>query len=75
MFGELWTVQEIAKNYRLKESWIYQHMAELPHFKLGNLVRFDPDELQDHLRKLHRGPVAANSDRFSSIEKPSETQR
>ena len=56
MSKELWTVQEVAKNYRLKDSWVYQHMGELPHYKLGNLVRFDPDELDDFLRKHRSRP-------------------
>lgn len=72
MSMELWTVQEVAKLYRLKESWVYQHMGELPHYKLGNLVRFDPNELQDHLRKLHRGPGCA-LDRSSRAKALCET--
>ncbi len=58
MARELWTVEEVAQKWRLKPSWIYQHMGELPHIKLGNLVRFDPDELEEYLLQARKGPRA-----------------
>ncbi|MDA2934409.1 hypothetical protein MYX82_08700 [Acidobacteria bacterium AH-259-D05] len=33
---ELWNIQQLAEKWGLKPSWIYQHLQELPHFKLGN---------------------------------------
>jgi len=56
MIEELWTVQEVAQKYRLRPSWIYQHISELPHIKLGNLVRFDPEALEQYLSNARRGP-------------------
>ena len=60
MGRELLTVDELARRWRLKPSWVYQHIGELPHFKLGNLVRFDPDELEEHLCKARRGTKTEN---------------
>lgn len=56
MIDELWTVEDVANRWRLKPSWIYQHIAELPHLKMGNLVRFVPDELEKYLARARRGP-------------------
>ncbi len=56
MTDELMTVGELAARWKVKESWVYQHMAEIPHIKLGNLVRFDPEELEQSLLKSKRGP-------------------
>ncbi len=59
MARELLTVEEVAQKWRLKPSWIYQHMRELPHIKLGNLVRFDPDQLTEYLADAKKGPRLA----------------
>jgi predicted DNA-binding transcriptional regulator AlpA len=56
MGSELITVEELAALWKVKESWIYQHMAEIPHLKLGALVRFDPVELEGFLLNSKRGP-------------------
>jgi predicted DNA-binding transcriptional regulator AlpA len=56
MPNELWTIEEVTARWRLKPSWVYQHIRELPHIKLGNLVRFDPNELEQYLLKSKRGP-------------------
>jgi hypothetical protein len=56
MINELWTVEDLATKWRLKPSWIYQHIAELPHLKLGNLVRFVPEELERYLARSRKGP-------------------
>ena len=56
MAKELWDVPTLAKKWGLRESWLYQHMSELPHFKIGHLVRFDPVELEKYLNQVKRGP-------------------
>ena len=56
MVKELIDVAILAKRWELKESWIYQHINELPHFKIGHLLRFDPDQLEEYLKKAKRGP-------------------
>ena len=56
MNKEMWDVPTLAKHWKLKESWVYQHINELPHFKIGHLLRFDPDQLEEYLKKAKRGP-------------------
>ena len=54
MVKELIDVPTLAKRWGLKDSWLYQHITDLPHFKIGHLVRFDPDELEAYLNKTAR---------------------
>jgi excisionase family DNA binding protein len=42
----LMTVHDLATFLNVKQSWIYGHMREIPHYKIGSLVRFDPAQLQ-----------------------------
>ena len=60
--NELWNVEQLAEQWRLKPSWIYQHIHELPHYKIGNHVRFDPRELEEFLEKARRGPKSPSND-------------
>ena len=61
---ELWDVQELTQKWGLKPSWVYQHIHELPHYKLGNHVRFDPKELQQFLaERARRGPKTTTRNR------------
>lgn len=39
------TARELAKILNVPESWIYDHTKNLPHFKVGHYVRFNPDEV------------------------------
>jgi len=59
---ELWNIQQLAEKWKLKSSWIYQHLHELPHYKLGNHVRFDPQELEQFLiEQAQRGPKSSRN--------------
>jgi len=53
---EFWTVDQLAERLQLKPSWIYQNIAKLPHYKLGNLVRFNSNEVLEYLGTVKRGP-------------------
>lgn len=54
---ELWDVRQLARRWAIKPSWIYQHIRKLPHYKIGNHLRFDPLELEQFLlEKARRGP-------------------
>ena len=50
--NDLITVDEAAKLLRLKKSTIYNkcHRRIIPYYKRGNLVLFDPKELEAWLR-------------------------
>lgn len=43
----LWTVGDLAKYAKCSPSWIYKAVerGELPHLRLGALIRFDPREV------------------------------
>jgi hypothetical protein len=64
--GRVMTVQDLAKQWQVKESWIYQHMHTLPHFKIGSLVRFDPRQLEQWLDSGAYNPLAKSKDIRSS---------
>lgn len=44
----LWTVHEAAAYLKMSSSWLYKRVAEgaVPHVKLGNIVRFVPDQVR-----------------------------
>lgn len=51
----LLTVPQLAERWKVKDSWVYQHIREIPHIKLGSLVRFDPRDLDQFLLKSKKG--------------------
>jgi excisionase family DNA binding protein len=49
----LWTVKDVADYLRVSTSMVYQRAGagELPHIKVGALLRFRRSEIDEHLRK------------------------
>jgi excisionase family DNA binding protein len=48
----VFSVEELAEYLRVSVKWVYDHTHELPHFKLGGLLRFrkkDVDRIIDNL--------------------------
>ncbi len=56
----LWTVREVSAFLRVSRSWIYQRTAagELPHIRVGGLVRFVPDEIRSFATRSKSATVA-----------------
>lgn len=52
-FGITWFAEQIGKS----PSWVYSHIDELPHHKIGRSVRFTEANLDDYLRATRRGGV------------------
>jgi excisionase family DNA binding protein len=57
--GELLTVGEVAKLFKVPVSWVYDRCREgatnrLPHLKLGKYLRFSKTELFKYMENLHR---------------------
>lgn len=60
----LWTLEDVAAHMRCTPRHI-QNLVKtgLPHFKIGRLVRFDPEEVRQYLAKqraigpAHRYPI------------------
>jgi hypothetical protein len=48
----LLTPAEVAERLRVRPSWVYQHQADLPVFKLGRYVRCRCGELSRFLEKI-----------------------
>ncbi len=50
----LWTVAQTAKYLQVSTSWVYRAVerGELPHLKLGGLVRFVPRDIRAHAEGL-----------------------
>jgi len=50
---ELWDANDVARYLRVSRSWVY-HRAEagqLPHLRVGGLLRFDADVVRAFARK------------------------
>jgi excisionase family DNA binding protein len=52
----LLTVGEVAERLQVPRTWVYRHLATIPHVKLGKYVRIEPSELESLLRVLRRRP-------------------
>jgi len=54
---QLWTVQQLAERLQVPRSWVYKHLKEIPHIKLGKYVRFEPSALDSLLQSLRKRPA------------------
>jgi excisionase family DNA binding protein len=50
---KLWDVNDVAQFLSVSRSWIYQRAEQglLPHLRVGNLLRFEPDVLREFVRR------------------------
>lgn len=50
----LWTVAQTAEYLNVSVSWVYRatERSELPHLKLGGLIRFVPRDIRAHAEAL-----------------------
>ncbi len=42
--------KQLAGLLGVKEGWIRQNVRKIPHFKMGRLVRFDPQVVIEHFK-------------------------
>jgi excisionase family DNA binding protein len=49
----LWTVADVLAFTRMRRTWLYERIArnELPHYRLGGAVRFNPQEIRAWLER------------------------
>lgn len=54
----MWTVEDLAEYLNKPVSWVYENYRDLfPFYKLGQAVRFDPDEIRAVIRdRYHTNP-------------------
>jgi len=50
--GIIFSVDELAEYLRVSVKWVYDHTYELPHFKLGSLLRFRKQAIDREIDKL-----------------------
>ena len=52
----LMTIEELMDFLNVKKNWVYQHTftGELPHYKLGALLRFDIEEITEWLKSQRK---------------------
>lgn len=48
----IFSVEELAEYLRVSAKWVYEHTCELPHFKLGGLLRFRKKEIDRVIQNL-----------------------
>lgn len=63
------TVEDVCKLLQVKPSWVYRHTSrgQMPHHKVGNLLRFQRAELDAWLAEHHiavRRPASTVVDRL-----------
>jgi excisionase family DNA binding protein len=69
----LLTVEQAAAAIGMRKSWVYERVrrGEIPHVKLGRLLRFDPKDLARYVEAHKRG--AANVPNSDFGDRRSET--
>ena len=48
----VFSVEELAAYLRVSVKWVYEHTCDLPHFKLGGLLRFKKKEIDKVIDRL-----------------------
>ena len=61
-----------SRLYDIKESCLYKWAREdkIPHYRIGNLVRFNVEEVDDWLMRHKKAPEATEKPRRMSFEAP-----
>jgi excisionase family DNA binding protein len=55
---ELMTIGDLSACLSIKRSWIYQHINDIPHYKIGTMLRFDRERIQQWLDKGEKSGAA-----------------
>ena len=50
--NDLLTPDELAEELKVQKSWVYSRTrtGEIPHYKIGKYVKFDPDEVRNWIK-------------------------
>jgi excisionase family DNA binding protein len=54
--SELLSPKQVAKLLQMSERWVRQQASQghMPCVRLGKMLRFRPDDLQEYIRRNHR---------------------
>ena len=58
-YNELMTVDQVAEYLNIKASTIYSKLLEIPHFKVGRLIRFKKEDIDHWLEATKVVPLAS----------------
>jgi excisionase family DNA binding protein len=50
-FEALVTVKELAQHLGVSSNWVYRHMANLPHSRVGKFYKFTPSDIEEWKRR------------------------
>lgn len=53
----IYGTEDLAKYLGVTGSWLYKHYSELPHFRLGGLIKFRKSDIDKHLQSLKRSQM------------------
>lgn len=58
----LWTVAETATYLNMSKSWVYRRTesGEIPHAKLGGVIRYSPARIRQYAELLHAQAASPN---------------
>ena len=67
----LLTVEEAAAVLAVSPAWVHNHLAEIPHRRVGRLIRFTRDDIETYLATVaHRPtPVAHTPARLTRTDR------
>lgn len=60
---------ELAAAIAMKPAWVRRHAQEIPHYKLGHCLRFDPAAVRAWLKARSRGSGQASQFRPASLSR------
>ena len=52
----LLTVPQLAELLAVRERFVYEHLDEIPHVRVGRYVRFEPPAIEQYISRRRRGP-------------------
>jgi excisionase family DNA binding protein len=69
---KLINIKNASRLYNIKESCLYKWAREgrIPHYRVGHLVRFNVEEVDEWLRRHKKAPEATEKPRRMSFEAP-----
>ena len=55
----LWTVEDLCRFLNVSKRWVHERTRqhEIPCYRLGTALRFDPKEIESWVAKFHHSPM------------------
>ena len=52
---EILTADEVMRLLKVGRTWLSQHVYEIPHYRIGGILRFDRERVLEWLRSKEQG--------------------